>query len=111
MITKHIMSSLSLLFVSACAMAPSAEFVGETYASPTLRADVYNMVSLVTSAKGCSSIDKVDTYILEAPTGEAGLEQTKEIWIVHGCQTTYPYEITLRGDGQGGSYFIVSTAK
>lgn len=95
------------MLLSACATNTSAPFEGSSHANPTLRSDTYNMISMLTAAKGCPSIDKIETAVVEPPSGEPGRQKSSENWLVHGCNATYNYNVSFTEDGAGGSFFSV----
>ncbi len=94
--------------LAGCATAPPVPFEGESHANPRLASDTYAMISMITAAQGCASIDKIHTSIVESPSGEPGKKNNKEKWLAYGCDNTYGYEVSFIEDGVGGAYFSVS---
>lgn len=102
---------LLVSFLTACTSVGSGRvsviFEGDTRADETLKSDVLSNALLLTSANGCSSIERVATSILSPPSGEPGREKFEEKWILFGCGQSFPFGVTLTGDGSGGTFLGV----
>ena len=101
-----------LAFVlTACAStashSSSPTFEGETHADPALKIDALSNALLFTSLNGCSNIGSVSTSVVKPPSGDPGRERVEEKWVLTGCDRSFPFSVTLTGDGEGGAFFKV----
>ena len=101
--------SVVTLVMAGCAASPNIPFEGSTSADQQLSQDVYKRVSFITKAQGCGDLEKVKTEIVEPPRGRAGERQSEERWDALGCGDKYSYQIVFTEDGEGGTYFSISS--
>lgn len=107
-VSKYGILAVIFSMLAGCASSPSVPFSGSTVVSKRLSHDVYKMLALYTSAQGCKKVDAVYTTVIEPPAGALGQKKSKERWTLSGCNQQFPYAVSLREDGTGGTYFSVS---
>jgi GDPmannose 4,6-dehydratase len=56
---KHGLILFATISITACATAPLVPFEGESHADRRLASDTFDMISMITAATGCASIDKI----------------------------------------------------
>lgn len=107
-VTKTISVLPLLAMLTGCALSPQIPIEGSTSADAQLSRDVYGKVVAHTETKGCDDLDRIKTKIVEYPHGEPGERRAEERWEAFGCNATYPYQITFRDDGRGGTYYSIA---
>jgi hypothetical protein len=98
--------SISVL-AATLAYAGSPRFEGDTHADATLKKDALANATMFTSLNGCSDIESVSTTVTSPPSGNPGEERVEERWILSGCGESFPFKVTLTGDGKGAAFFGV----
>ena len=85
-------------------------FTGESHTDPVLKKDTMKMIKTIVRAKGCGSIEHVDTKVLfyEENNETSGHIWGKEGWMVTGCSGSFPFIVTFTEDGNGGTFFGIS---
>lgn len=106
--TKWISISALTFVMAGCTALPMVPFEGSKIADQQLSQDVYQRVSFHTEALGCDEVQKIKTEVTVYPHGEPGERRAEERWDVFGCEKRYPYQITFREDGRGGTYFSIN---
>ncbi len=96
--------------IAGCAASPNIPFEGSTSADQQLSQDVYERVSFFTKAQGCGDVEKIKTEIVEYPRGKPGERRSEERWDAFGCGGKYSYQVFFTEDGEGGTYFSISSA-
>ena len=104
---------VSVTILAGCTSAGDAggvPFTGESHADTTLKRDTLKIIRTLVKARGCESIDHVDTKVLfyEPTTQTAGHLWAREGWMVTGCASPFPFYVSFTEDGGGGSYFAVT---
>jgi hypothetical protein len=77
-----------------------------TLANAQLIADAKVGVASKVGTMGCSKLGDVDIYVTALPTGTPGNRRWKELWIVSGCNSKYPVNITFVEDGKDADWTI-----
>ena len=106
-IKKVALALLGVVIIVGCVSSMRVPMTGQTLANKKLQSDTDAMIKLLTSAKGCDKIDKIDSMVLEKPTGNPGHMTWKEQWTVYGCAQSHIYMVTFKEDGMGGAYFSI----
>lgn len=109
-----------LAILSGCETGPAekgtgsasadVEFTGKSHADALLKRDALRTIRMIVKAKGCASIDHVDSGVLsyEPMNGTQGHIWGREGWMVTGCSKPFPFYVEFTEDGSGGSFFAVS---
>lgn len=63
---------------------------------------VSKMVSL-----DCNKAESYSAYVTQMPEGNVGERVWKELWLVTGCNNTYPINIRFQEDGAGGAFWNI----
>ena len=106
------------LGVSAAAPAAQAydiDFRGQSRASPKLKADLLNNITIYGKARyKCAVVFSVDSTVLPpsynprtAMYRVSSPQRVYERWVVNLCGTKRPFFVGLWPDGRGGAYFKV----
>lgn len=111
MLSRTLTLSFAALTLAGCAMGPT--YRGASVTDAVLRADIYKTVHMMFDVQAsCRRVDTVDTRIVTLEKDAAGgLQKVHETWNVSGCATSRLYDVTLRADGAGETFFSVSAAK
>lgn len=107
MINRYGFLAIAFSMLAGCASAPPVAFVGSTATDQQLKNDVYKMLARYTDALGCKKIEKVQTEIIQLPSGSAKRFTAKERWLLFGCQQQFAYDLAFQGDGVGGTHFSI----
>ncbi|VAW49018.1 hypothetical protein MNBD_GAMMA04-1064 [hydrothermal vent metagenome] len=59
------------------------------------------------AALGCNKAESYSAYITQMPEGNVGEKVWKELWLVTGCDNTYPINIKFQEDGTGGAHWSI----
>ncbi|MCF6345429.1 MAG: hypothetical protein L3J00_03045 [Thiomicrorhabdus sp.] len=58
-------------------------------------------------ALGCNKPESYSAYVTQMPEGETGKLIWKELWLVTGCDNTYPINIRFQEDGTGSAFWSI----
>lgn len=110
---KILTGSLLLMMLVGCQSNPVNKvgfFSGDSHADANLKKDTMRMVSMLVGAKGCDSVDHVNTKVLsyEPSNGQVNHEWGKEVWKASGCSKNFSFVVSFTEDGSGGTFFSVS---
>ena len=120
MMNHKFIISVALLVLSGCQTTPVATsggsgvtYSGESHADQVLRSDTTKMVKLIASGQGCKNIEHINTKVLhsEPRNGQKDHVWGKEGWMATGCGKPYPFFVTFKEDGNGGTLFTLKPAK
>jgi hypothetical protein len=76
-------------------------------ANAKLMADAKLGVVAKVGTMGCSKPERLEPFIVAMPTGPTGQQEWKELWVVSGCNSTYPVNIAFREAGQGAADWTI----
>jgi hypothetical protein len=85
---------------------PAGAIKRGTLANAKLVQDAKMGVASKVATLGCTNLGDVDTYVLAMPSGAAGKQTWKELWIVSGCNNKYPVTIEFAEDGPDADWTI-----
>ena len=87
---------------------PDGVIKSGSLANAKLIADAKLGVAAKVGAMGCSKPERLEPYIVAMPTGPAGQQAWKELWVVSGCNSQYSVSIDFREAGQGAADWTIS---
>jgi hypothetical protein len=109
---KHLLALSALLGIAQGAMAddglPAGTVQRGTLANAQLISDAKLGVAQKVATLGCTNLGDVATYVTAMPEGAPGKRRWKELWIVSGCNSKYPVNITFAEDGKGDADWTIS---
>ncbi|MGR5212743.1 hypothetical protein ACPV4A_19530 [Vibrio rotiferianus] len=59
------------------------------------------------ATRGCESPENFLPYVKALPQGEIGSRYWREIWVVKGCEKTYPINLYFSEDGVGAANWVI----
>jgi hypothetical protein len=77
-----------------------------TLANANLIRDAKVGVAGKVGSMGCSNLGNVDIYVTVMPVGMPGSRHWKELWIVSGCNKSYPVNIEFTENGNDADWTI-----
>lgn len=103
--------------LGGCATGPTVS--GDSSASPRLKSDAAQMVSLYAKAASkCERVESIQTHVLRVDpavkanaSGAATEGNIDERWTVRLCGAEMPFLVTFIPDGKGGTFFRVRPDK
>jgi len=82
-----------------------------TLANAKLIADAKLGVAAKVGTMGCGKPERLEPYIVAMPTGTPGQQRWKELWVVSGCNNTYPVHIDFNESGEGAADWIIGSER
>ena len=79
-----------------------------SYANQILQKDALTGVTAKVRTLGCSNPQRYQPYVMQKPSGQAGLRTWQEQWVVDGCGKQYPVLLNLREEGARGASWTIA---
>ncbi|OOE65380.1 hypothetical protein BZG20_12855 [Salinivibrio sp. IB868] len=107
--SRALLAIFALMFSwsSIAQSLPEGAIQEGSLANQKLIQDAMAGVLVTVASQGCEKPEEFVAYVREMPSGEVGTRVWRELWIVEGCDDTYPIKLRFQEAGAGAANWTI----